>query len=736
MNEKKMLIFDRKIMEEKEYWIQKLSRKIEGSNIMLDYPRPAKYREEKGLVAVNLTDNIYQMVKKLTGDGQFLLYTVLTAALKICLSKYTGSKTIVIGSPVRGQGEGCNALPIIDDVNPATSFQQFLMNVRQTLLDAYERQQYPSDHLIRDFRLENMDDRFPLFDIALTLTNIHCELPQIRNDITIRFTEESNRLSGEVEFNKSLFDVASIERFILHYINIIKDGLEDTNRMISDLQLMSKEERYQIVEEWNDTHVKYSDDKCMHQLFELQAEKNPEATAVLFTSGESDEAFKKQLSYSELNRRANQLAHYLRCRNVGPEILVGILMERSLDMIVAVLGVLKAGGAYVPLDPDYPDERLIFMLQDSNVPVLLTQERLKERLHEMTNHKSETSIPDIICLDSDHEVISRENELNPVSEVKPENLAYVIYTSGSTGRPKGVMVMHRGFCNLTEAQIRIFNVNPESRVLQLASLSFDASVSEIAMSLCAGATLYLGPLESMMPGPPLVNQLKKNSITHVTIPPSNLVALPHEEFPHLKTIIAAGENCSSDLVKRWAPGRCFFNAYGLTETSVCATTFQCLNGNRLPPIGRPFANTTAYILDNDNCPVPIGVPGELYIGGDCLARGYLNLPDLTKEKFVSNPFQKPNDAGNGDKIGIDKSARLYKTGDRARYLANGEIEFLGRLDNMVKVRGYRIELGEVETALASHHKVKQVVVIDREDQPGNKRLVAYVVVDKSEKGLN
>jgi amino acid adenylation domain-containing protein len=380
-------------------------------------------------------------------------------------------------------------------------------------------------------------------------------------------------------------------------------------------------------------------------------------------------------------------------------------------MVVGLLGILKAGGAYVPLDPEYPKDRLSFMLADAQVSILLSQQQLVERLPEYQAQ--------LICLDEVWSEILQNKQNNLIEVVKSTGLANVIYTSGSTGKPKGVMVEHSGLCNLAQAQIQAFGLSGDSRVLQFASFSFDACISEILMSWASGARLYLGTKDSIMPGMPLIERLKDDAITHVTLPPSALAVLPTEELPKLQTIIVAGEACSAELIKKWSVGRNFFNAYGPTEASVCATVAKCTPLDEKITIGRPIANAQIYILDSQLQPVPIGVPGELHIGGAGVARGYLNRPELTQEKFIPNPFDK-------SKVKSQKS-KLYKTGDLARYLPDSNIEYLNRIDNQVKIRGFRIELGEIEATLSQHSDVQTSVVIVREDIPGNKRLVAYIV---------
>ena len=439
----------------------------------------------------------------------------------------------------------------------------------------------------------------------------------------------------------------------------------------------------------------------IHKLFEMQVEQSPDSVAVVFEKQE------EVLTYQQLNHRANQLAHYLQTIDTGPEVLVGLCVERSLLAIVGILGILKAGGAYLPLDPNYPKERLEFMLEDSQASILLTQKHLVNFLPVKKAR--------IICLDSDWQtIIAPQSSANPNSKVTLDNLAYVIYTSGSTGKPKGVLIPHAGIGNLAQEQIRIFDVQANSRVLQFASLSFDASVSEIFMALLAGATLVLATRDTLMPGRALLKLLREQQITTVTLPPSALAVLPTEELPDLRSLIVAGEACPGELINRWAStDRRFFNAYGPTEATVCTTIAECTPGIGKPPIGYPIANKQVYLLDEQLKPVDIGVPGEIYIGGLGLARGYLNRPELTAEKFICQENFP--------------TTRLYKTGDLGRYLPDGSLEFLGRIDEQVKIRGHRIELGEIEAVLGQHPSVRQAAVTAREDIPGEKRLVAYVV---------
>ncbi|MEG4231276.1 amino acid adenylation domain-containing protein [Microcoleus sp. Pol11C3] len=700
------------------YWKQQLAD-LPTLQLPTDRSRSLVQTFRGARQCLELPLSLTEMLKDLSRREGVTLFMTLMAAFQTLLYRYTGQTDIAVGTAAnirnRQELEGMigyflNTLVLRTDLSGNPSFEELLMRVREVTLGAYAHQEMPFPKLVEELQPERNLSYNPLFQVAFVLepplaemdsgwaiSQLDVDTSTAKFDLYLELDERPSGIIGRLEYNTDLFDAATIRRMLGNFQTLLEGLVANPEQKIGELPILTEWERQQLAA-WNDTVTDYPKDVCIHQLFEEQVERSPDAIALVFED--------EQLTYQDLNQRANQLAHHLRNLGVGPEVLVGICVERSLEMVVGLLGILKAGGAYVPLDPAYPPERLVFMLEDAEVAVLLTQARLVESLPQ---HQAR-----IVCLDTDWEIIERQSEENPGYSVTSKNLAYVIYTSGSTGRPKGVLVAHRGLCNLAKAQIKIFNVQPNSRVLQFASLSFDASIWEVIMALLARATLVMGTRDSLLAGAPLIQLLRDFAIATVTLPPSVLAVLPADELPALRTIIVAGEDSSPDLVAKWAPGRRFFNAYGPTESTVCATVAECTDSTKSPPIGRPIANTQVYILDIQKQLVPIGVPGELYIGGDGLARGYLNRPELTSDRFIPNPFS--NESG----------SRLYKTGDLARYLPDGNIEFLGRIDHQVKIRGFRIELGEIEAVLSQHPDIQESLVINRDDSSGNQRLVAYI----------
>ncbi|HTN72708.1 MAG TPA: amino acid adenylation domain-containing protein, partial [Methylomirabilota bacterium] len=531
-------------------------------------------------------------------------------------------------------------------------------------------------------------------------------------DLLLSMRDENEGLAGSLEYDTDLFDSTTISGLLARWEILLKGIVADPDKKLFELPFLTELEREQQLLDWNDTKSEFPRDKTIHELFEEQVEKSPDAVAAVFQD--------RQLTYQELNYRANQLARYLRKLGVKPDTLVGICSERSIDMAIAMLGTLKAGAAYMPLDPNYPGQRLNFMLQDSRAPVVLAQEPLVSRIQ---SHSTQ-----VVCLDTARDVSALESGENPKVPCCGESIAYVLYTSGSTGTPKGVVMQHRPLRNLISWQIKNFSFPAAAKTLQFASLSFDVSFQEIFSTWCAGGALVIVTEDVRRDPAALLRCLIAESVERLFLPYIVLQQLGEtaesEEMAltSLREIITAGEQ-----LRLTSSIRSFLsklkdcqlrNQYGPTESHV--VTEFVLKGSpqdwpALPPIGRPIANTQLYVLDQYLNPVPIGVPGELHIGGDGLARGYLNRPELTDEKFIANPFS--------DKPG----ARVYKTGDWVRYAPDGNIEFLGRIDQQVKIRGFRIEPGEIEAVLRQYPATREAVVVAREDSPGDKRLVGYVV---------
>ena len=511
-------------------------------------------------------------------------------------------------------------------------------------------------------------------------------------DLTLIMMESNSSLTGAFKYNTDLFDKQTIERMVGHFQTLLAAIVTHSEEKISQLSLLTDREQHQLLVEWNDTARDYPQDRCIHQLFETQVEKTPDALALV----DGNQSF----TYQELNHKANQLAHYLQEMGVKPETLVGVCVDRSSTTIVSLLGILKAGGAYLPVDPTYPTERLNYILRDAQIKVLLTQQHLLDVLPDIQ--------AEVVSWDGSEELLGTYPTNNPISRVKPDNLVYVIYTSGSTGKPKGVEIIHQGLCNLILSQKKGLGLQPDSQFLHINSFSFDAATYHLFRVLCSGATLHLAPTQTI--GDELIQVLEDKSITDASFPVPLLASLPLAELPRLRNITVGAQECPWEVVEKWAKGRKLFNIYGPTEATICTTVADISDRSKKPTIGRPIPNTQVYILDRHLQPVPVGIPGEIYIGGVGLARGYLNRPELTESRFIDNPFNH---------------GKLYKTGDLARYLIDGEIVFLGRLDNQIKIRGFRIELGEIEYVLQSHPSVQPSLVVTRKDSLGNIRLVAY-----------
>ncbi len=720
------------------YWQQQLSHHPPVLQLPTDRPRPVVQSFRGSTKSFSLSTKLTDALKVLSQGEEATLFMTLLAAFQTLLYRYTGQEDILVGSPIANRdrfetdaliGFFVNTLVLRTDLSGNPSFRELLARVREMALSAYEHQEMPFEQLVAELQPERDLSRNPLIQVMFTLQNapvpvmefagltlspVEFDSGMTKFDLILTLSETPEGLTGRLEYNTDLFDAATIAKMVRYFQTLLTGIVSDPDQSILNLPLLTTAERHQLLVEWNDNQIDYPQDKCIHQLFEAQVERTPDAVAVVFEE--------QQLTYQQLNQRANQLAHYLRTLGVKPEVLVGLCLERSLEMVVGLLGILKAGGTYVPLDPADPQERLAFMLEDARVAVLIQQQKVEG----LPEHKAR-----VVFLDADWQVIAQHSEENFVGGVTIDNLAYVIYTSGSTGRSKGVMNTHHGLCNRLLWMQDAYRLTTADGVLHKTPFSFDVSIWELLWPLLSGAQLVVARPEGHKDSAYLVKLITEQQITTLHfVPPMLQVFLAEQGLEAcgcLKRVICSGDALPFELQKR------FFarlktelhNLYGPTEAAIEVTFWACKHQTtqRIVPIGRPIANTQIYLLDTQLQPIPIGVPGELHIGGAPLARGYLNRPELTTEKFIANPFsQQPGE-------------RLYKTGDLARYCLDGNIEFLGRIDHQVKIRGFRIELGEIEAVLSQHRAVREAVVLAQEEETGNKYLVAYVV-PKQESALS
>ena len=694
-----------------------------------DRPRPQFQTFNGSVLSLDLPVEVSEKLEALSRREGATLFMRLLAAFDVLLSRYTGQTDISVGTPIadrnRAEMEGLigffiNTLVLRVQMDGRESYRELLSRVREVSLGAYGHQDVPFERLVEELQPERDLSHTPLFQVAFALQNVPHEQMELEG-LSLRSEESDNRtakfnlvlilqetdagLQGSLTYNTDLFDASTIERMVRHFTILLSAIAANPDQPIAALPMLTEAERDRLLVEWNDTERPYPRESCIQSLFEEQVARTP--TAVAVAHGE------QHLSYEELNRRANQLAHYLQKQGVGPDVLVGICFERGIELIVGLLGILKAGGAYVPFDPNYPPQRLSFMLNDSGLAALLTQESLRERLPE---HQLQR-----ICLDTDWKLIAQESDKDVISEVQPENLAYVIYTSGSTGNPKGVYITHRGVIRLV-VNTDYAELRSSDKIAQCSNAAFDAATFEIWGALLHGAQLIVLDREVILSPPAFAAQLQESGITvlFVTTPLFNHFAdQTPRAFANLRYVFFGADVVDPQWVRRvlenGAPKH-LVHAYGPTENATYSSCYQVQEvrkGANTVPIGRPIANSQAYLLDKNLEPVPIGVAGELYLGGDGLARGYLGRPELTAEKFVPHPFAQDG-------------ARLYRTGDLGRYLPDGNIEFLGRVDHQVKLRGFRIELGEIESALNSHPELRESVVVLSEDET-DKRLIGYVV---------
>lgn len=731
----------------KTYWLNQLPSELPIINMPTDFPRPTVQTYNGAAHEFVIDADQTKRLKEFAAAEGVTLFVVLLAAFQTLLHRYSGQDELLIGTPTSNRnvtefgktvGYFVNPIVLYSHIEDDPTFRAYLGQVRKTVLDGLAHQEYPFVLLAEQLSADNDPSRSPIFQVMFNLQSlqrIETTSPLFKQDhsnpntllferylmqheegqfdFNLDVVEVGGTLLCAFKYNTDLYKASTVERWAGHYQTLLQAALANPDMQLSRLPFLTDAERHQLLVEWNDTAVDYPRDQYLHHDFEQHVKQTPNAAAVVFED--------QVLTYDQLNQRANQLAHYLHQLGIGPDQKVGLYVERSLDMVVGLYGILKAGGAYVPLDPAYPADRIALMIEDSQAAVLLTQERLLSQ-QPTTNAR-------VVCIDRDWGLIAQQPQTNPNSGVQPHHLAYTIYTSGSTGKPKGVMIEHRNAVNFFTGMDARVPHDPAGVWLAVTSISFDISVLELFWTLARGFKVILYAEKSAASSQDYTIEalIRRHGVTHFQCTPSmaDMLTIDPDSAAALatvQTLMIGGEALPVALARKLVGliQKDVLNMYGPTETTIWSSTYRVEQVEQSVPIGRPIANTTMYILDGDMQPVPIGLPGELYIGGEGVVRGYWNRPDLTAERFVPDPFnnQRPG-------------ARLYKTGDLARYLPDGNIEFLGRNDFQVKIRGHRIELGEIEAVLDQHPAVQKSVVIAREDTPGDKRLVAYLLGNNS-----
>jgi amino acid adenylation domain-containing protein len=726
------LLSGRVLEDQLAYWKQQLADTPAVLELPTDFPRPAVQSHRGAHLPLSIDPHLTAQLKELGRREGVTLFMLMLAAYEVLLYRYTGQTEVVVGMPIanRTQAETealigffVNTLALRVSLAGEPSWRELLQSVREATLGALAHQGLPFEKLVEELRPAREMSHHPLFQVTftfqnapkkevvelkgLTLSTVKTEADTAIADLSLVLTETTDSLEGGINYSTDLFVETTVKKMAAHYEQLLWAMVTHPGQRITVSQMLSEAERHQVLDEWNQTSSPLPDDLSPHQLFEQQVQRSPEALA-LSCAG-------TRFTYRQLNDRANQLAHLLRQRGVRPESTVALLLPRSSDLVIAALAVLKAGGAYLPLDPSDPVSRLSFIIDHGTACLLITLEHLTASLPAAPG-------PLTISLDEDGPLIDEQSTTNLLSAVLPDNLAYVIYTSGSTGEPQGIEISHRSLLNLICWHQRVFNVTAADRATQLASVGFDASVWEVWPYLTAGASLHIVPEEVRLEAERLRDWMVEHEIT-ISFVPTPLA----EQLLQLEWMYAASFRVlltGGDQLHEWGRGDASFvlvNNYGPTEATVVATSGEVKEegsggAEKWPTIGRSIANTRVYVVDKELELVPVGVVGEICIGGEGLARGYVGGAERTAARFMPDPYR----AG---------GVRLYRTGDLGRYRAEGEIEYVGRMDHQVKVRGYRIELGEVEAALREQHGVSEAVVIAREEEQGNRRLVAYVVAE-------
>jgi len=727
------------LKESRAYWSSQLDGEIPVLELPTDHPRPALQSFRGAMHRFSFPKSLSDGLHQLANREHTSFFTTILACFAALLRRYSSQEDFVLGTVTSGRKHtelesllGCFQNPLALRLKLAgdPTFCELLLHTREVTLGALSHDNAPFERLVEELSVRRDTSRNPVFPVMFSLVpptpafeagwdlnQLDLEIGTAKFDLDLELDDRATGLQGRFVYCTDLFDAATIARMAEHFQTMLEAIVADPEQKLSRLPILSAVEREQFAE-WNRTETEYPRELCMHELVEAQAARTPNANAVEHGS--------LSLSYRELNQRANQLAHFLQKRGIGPESKVGICLRRSLELPIALLAVLKAGAACVPLDPAYPKERLTYMLEDSQTPLVLTQAGL---LAEVTDFDAE-----VVNLDADWKAFASESRDNLHSGVKPQNLAYLIYTSGSTGKPRGVLLTHGGLVNHNVAATQLFGLTPSDRMAQFASISFDIAIEEIFPTWIAGGALVVREEDASLAVGDFLRWVNEKRVTALDLPTAywhelvrelseSAISLPKS----LRIVIVGGEKASAAVLATWrklaGPRVRWVNTYGPTETSVIVTSYEPKASEELPavlPIGRPIANTRIYILGKNLQPLPVGIAGDLYVSGPGLARGYLNRPEITAEKFIPDPFRK------------EPGARMYRTGDLARYLASGEIEFAGRTDDQVKIRGYRVELEEIEAVLGSHAGVREVVVMARENASGEKSLVAYVVPSREQ----
>jgi amino acid adenylation domain-containing protein len=734
------------LQQQLDYWKRQLGGSLPVLELPSDRPRPTMMTNQGALGYRQFPAALSQKLHVVSQAEGSTLFMTLFAAFQILLYRYTGEEDIITGSAIANRdfvdieslmGFFLNTLLLRTDLSGKPTFREFLRQVRETTLEAYAHQNVPFEQLVEELKPPRDISHTPLFQVMFILQNapvptqghrdLEVEYLRVDNgtskfDLTLSLTERPDGLRAVAEYKTDLFETATIERLLGHFQTLLESIVAYPDCNVSELPLLTEAERQALLA-WNEAPAPLSERACIHQLFEAQAERTPAAPALVCEGS--------HLTYHELNQRANQLAHHLRALGVQPEERIGICVGRSFELIIGILGILKAGGSYTPVDPALPIERQRFILADTRASVLVTQKQIAPALPEHEAH--------IVYLDPDSSTIAWMPDTNPPCVSEPDNLAYIIYTSGSTGQPKGVMIPHGNLVSIYAAWEEIYQLSTAvRRHLQMANVTFDVFAGDLVRALCSGGTLVLCPRELLLAPDQLYNLIRCEQIDSAEFVPAVLRPLlqylseSNQLLDGMRLLVCGSDSWSMEefgqVRQVCSPTTRVINSFGVTEATIDSTWYDSTaltrSGDQWVPIGRPFSNTRAYILDQQCQLTPIGVPGELCLGGASLARGYLNRADLTAERFIPDPFSHAESSGPG--------ARLYKTGDLVRWLPDGTIEFLGRVDHQVKIRGYRIEVGEVEAALRQSPAVSDAVVIAREDTPPegghpDKRLVAYII---------